>query len=260
MGRVKDKVIIVTGAARGLGLADARLLAREGAKVLATDISDNGAASLAAAGIEFRKQDVREESAWQELVSDVVAQYGRLDVLVNNAGVIHVGDPENFDLQEWRHMCAVNVEGVMLGCKYALPAMIAGGGGSIINISSIAAKSGLYFYGGYCASKAAVAAYSRAVAVYCAQNRLGIRCNSIHPGGIDTPINEGIAVELERRMPSMRLPPQSPVSPDGPQMRMGMPDDVAYAVLYLASDESAFMSGSELYLDNTASITAAVVA
>lgn len=260
MGRVKDKVIIVTGAGSGLGLADACLLAREGAKVLATDISDAGAASLAAAGVEFRIQDVREESAWQDLVAHVVARYGRLDVLVNNAGVIHVGDPENFDLQEWRHMCAVNVEGVMLGCKYALPAMIAGGGGSIINISSIAAKSGLYFYGGYCASKAAVAAYSRAVAVYCAQNRLGIRCNSIHPGGIDTPINEGIAAELEQRMPSMRLPPQSPVSPDGPQMRMGVPDDVAYAVLYLASDESAFMSGSELYLDNTASITAAVVA
>ena len=166
MGRVKDKVIIVTGAGRGLGLADACLLAREGAKVLATDISDEGADSLSAAGVEFRRQDVREESAWQDLVAYVVARYGRLDVLVNNAGVIHVGDPEHFDLQEWRHMCAVNVEGVMLGCKYALPAMIAGGGGSIINISSIAAKSGLYFYGGYCASKAAVAAYSRAVAVY----------------------------------------------------------------------------------------------
>ena len=137
--------------------------------------------------------------------------------------------------------------------------MITSGGGSIINISSISARSGLYFYGGYCASKAAVAAYSRAVAVYCAQNKLNIRCNSIHPGGIDTPINEGITTELEARIPTMRLPPQSPVSAESPQMRMGAPNDIAYAVVYLASDESGFMSGTEIFVDNTASVTAAVV-
>jgi len=259
MGRVDGKVIIVTGAARGLGFADAVLLAREGARVVATDVLDSGAEALAANGVEFHYQDVREEDGWKRLVDEVTSRYGRLDVLVNNAGVIHVGDPVNFDLAEWRHMCAVNVEGAMLGCKYGLPAMIDSGGGSIINISSIAARSGLYFYGGYCASKGAVAAYSRAVAVYCAQNRLNIRCNTVHPGGIDTPINDGIAVELEQRIHTMRLPPQSPVSADGPQMRMGVPNDIAYAVLYLASDESAFMSGNELYIDNTASVTAAVV-
>ncbi len=147
----------------------------------------------------------------------------------------------------------------MLGCKHALPPMIERRSGSIINISSISAHTGLYFYGGYCASKGAVASYSRAVAVYCAQNKLGIRCNSIHPGGIDTPINGVLAAEFAERLPSMRLPPQSPVSPDGPQMRMGEPDDIAWAVVYLASDESKFMSGSEIRIDNTASVTAAVV-
>jgi 3(or 17)beta-hydroxysteroid dehydrogenase len=259
MGRVQDKVAIVTGAARGLGRADALMLAREGARVIATDIDADGGRSLTDDGIEFVPQDVREEAGWIDLIARVERDYGRIDVLVNNAGVIHVGDPVNFDLEEWRHMCAVNVEGMMLGCKHALPAMIEAGGGSIINISSISARAGLYFYGGYCASKGAVAAYTKAVAVYCAQNRLGIRCNSIHPGGIDTPINAGIEVELAARLPRMRLPPQSPVSADGPRMRMGEPNDIAFAVLYLASEESRFMSGSELYIDNTSTITAAVV-
>jgi 3(or 17)beta-hydroxysteroid dehydrogenase len=259
MARVQGKVAIVTGAARGLGYADALLLAREGARVIATDIDPAGGAALAAAGIEFRGHDVRDEASWKELVARVVRDHGRLDVLVNNAGVVHVGDPLNFDIAEWRHMSEVNIEGVMLGCKHALPAMIDSGGGSIINISSISAHTGLYFYGGYCASKGAVASYSRAVAVYCAQNRLGIRCNSIHPGGIDTPINAGLAAEFAERLPTMRVPPQSPVSADGPQMRMGEPDDIAWAVVYLASDESKFMSGSEMRIDNTASVTAAVV-
>ncbi len=260
MGRVQGKVAIVTGASRGLGFADALLLAREGARVVAADIDSGGARALADAGVEFVMHDVRDEPGWQDLVARVMRDHGRLDVLVNNAGVVHVGDPVNFDLAEWRHMCGVNVEGVMLGCKHALPAMIETGGGSIINISSISAHTGLYFYGGYCASKGAVASYSRAVAVYCAQNRLGIRCNSIHPGGIDTPINAGLAAQFAERLPTMRVPPQSPVSADGPQMRLGEPDDIAWAVVYLASDESKFMSGAEMRIDNTASVTAAVVA
>ncbi len=259
MGRVQDKVVIVTGASRGLGWADAKMLSREGARVVATDVLDFDASSSKEFDVDCRHLDVSKEQAWADLVAAVLDDYGRLDGLVNNAGVLHVADPVNFDLAEWRHMCAVNIEGVMLGCKYALPAMIGSGGGSIVNMSSIAARSGLYFYSGYCASKAAVAAYTRAVAVYCAQNKLGIRCNSVHPGGIDTPINLNIAAELGDRMDQMRLPQNSPISPGAPQMRMGEPDDIAYAVLYLISDESKYMSGEELYLDNTASITAAVV-
>jgi 3(or 17)beta-hydroxysteroid dehydrogenase len=262
MNRVAGKVAIVTGGTRGLGRADALLLAQEGARVIITgiDAPDGRALAAAADGLEFIQHDVRDEPGWASLVTDVVRRYGKLDVLVNNAGVIHVGDPLTADNEEWRHMFGVNVDGMMLGCKYAIPAMIDAGGGSIINMSSIAAKSGLYFYAGYCATKGAIAAYTKAVAVYCAQNRLNIRCNSIHPGGIDTPINAALEAELAARIAGMRLPPHSPVAADAPKMRYGEPNDVAYAVVYLASDESKFMSGSELYLENTSTITAAVVA
>jgi 3(or 17)beta-hydroxysteroid dehydrogenase len=261
LDRVKGKVAIVTGSARGLGRADALLLAAEGARVVATDHNDYGREiEQTAAGIEFMQLDVRDETAWQRVVAHTVERYGRLDVLVNNAGVIHVGDPVTSGLEEWRHMFAVNVEGTMLGCKHAIPAMIASGGGSIINMSSIGARSGLYFYAGYCATKGAIAAYTKAVAVYCAQNRLNIRCNSIHPGGIDTPINAGLEKELASKMAGMRLPAHNPVAADAPRMRYGEPNDVAYMVVYLASEESKFMNGSELYLDNTSTITAAVVA
>jgi len=261
MGRVADKVVIITGGASGIGKADALLLAREGARVIITDVDEKGGRELArtAPGIEFVEQDVRDESGWQRLVADVVKRHGRLDVLVNNAGILHVGDPVTSDLTEWRHMFAVNMEGTMLGCKYALPALIESGGGSIINMSSIAAKSGLYFFAGYCATKGAIAAYTKSVAVYCAQNKLNIRCNSIHPGGIDTPINAGIEKEFAAKISGMRLPPHSPVAADAPKMRYGMPDDIAYMVLYLASDESRFTSGAEMYIENTSTITAAVV-
>ena len=259
MNRLKDKVILITGANRGLGCVSARLAASEGAQVVATGISERGFADLASMGIDCRPLDVRDEGAWQDLLSELIRDYGRLDVLVNNAGVVHVADPVNFDLDEWRHMSAVNIEGTMLGCKHALPIMTEQATGSIINIASISAHTGLYFYAGYCASKGAVAAYTRAVAVYCAQNRLGIRCNSISPGGIDTQINADLAAEFATRLPRMRVPPQSPVSPDGPKMRMGEPEDIGWAVVYLASDESAFMNGTDIRIDNTASVTAAVV-
>lgn len=259
MNRLQNKVILVTGANRGIGYNAAQLLAREGAQVIATDIATPGLDELAAEGIDCRLLDVRDEAAWESTIADVVKHYGRLDVLVNNAGVIHVADPVTFELDEWRHMCAVNIEGTMLGCKYALPVMTAQGAGSIINIASISAHTGLYFYAGYCASKGAVDAYTRAVAVYCAQNQLGVRCNSISPGGIDTKINDDLAAEFAARLQHMRVPPQSPVSPDGPQMRMGKPGDIGWAVVYLASDESEFMNGSDIRVDNTASITAAAV-
>ncbi len=260
MNRLAGKVAIVTGAARGLGRADALLLAQEGASVVATDIDVETGESLGSVpGIEFLKHDVRREEDWQRVVAHTMGQYGRLNVLVNNAGVIHVGDPVEFDMDEWRHMFAVNVDGTMLGCKHALPEMIKGGSGSIVNMSSVAARSGLYFYTGYCATKGAIAAYTKAAAVYCAQNRLNIRCNSIHPGGIDTPINAGLAGEMAAKLPRMRVPPQSPVSEDGPRMRFGEPNDIAWMVVYLASDESKFMNGSEIFIDNTATITAAAV-
>jgi 3(or 17)beta-hydroxysteroid dehydrogenase len=261
MNRVAGKVAIVTGGARGIGRADALLLAQEGARVIVADIDEAGgrAVATAAPGIEFVSHDVRDEAAWERLVRETVARHGRLDVLVNNAGVIHVGDPLTSERAEMRHMFEVNVDGTMLGCKYAIPAMIESGGGSIINMSSIASSAGLYFFAGYCATKGAIAAYTKVVAVYCAQNRLNIRCNSIHPGGIDTPMNTGLEQEFAARIGGMRIPAHSPVSADAPKMRYGEPNDIAFAVVYLASDESKFTSGAEFYIDNTSTITAAVI-
>lgn len=258
MARVQDKVVLVTGAGRGIGEADVLLLAKEGARVIATDIGPEAGEKLASAGIEYRQHDVRDEQSWSRLIDQVVNDYGQLDVLVNNAGVVHLGDPVNFNLDEWRHMSEVNIEGTMLGCKYAIPAMQASGGGSIINLSSVAARAGLFFYAGYCASKGAVAAYTKSVAVYCAANKLNIRCNSIHPGGIDTPINASMDEEYAEKAKTMDTPPQF-MSAEGSGMRMGEPDDIAYAVVYLASEESKFMSGSEIFIDNTATVTAGVV-
>ncbi len=261
MNRVAGKVAIVTGGARGIGRADALLLVQEGARVVVADIDEQGGRAVAASapGIEFVHHDVRDEAAWAKLVQATVRRYGRLDILVNNAGVIHVGDPLTSDRAETRHMFEVNVDGTMLGCKYAIPAMIESGGGSIVNMSSIASSSGLYFFAGYCATKGAIAAYTKVVAVYCAQNRLNIRCNSIHPGGIDTPMNTGLESEFATKIATMRLPPNSPVSADAPKMRYGEPNDIAYAVVYLASDESKFTNGAEFFIDNTSTITAAVV-
>ncbi|MBA6413774.1 SDR family oxidoreductase [Parahaliea sp. F7430] len=260
MNRLHEKVVLITGANRGMGHTAAKLLAQEGALVIATDINDSGLEELSGMGIDSRILDVTSEDAWRDTVEAIVKKYGRLDVLVNNAGIVHVADPVTFDLNEWRQMCAVNVEGTMLGCKYALPVMSEQGAGSIVNIASISAHTGLYFYSGYCASKGAVAAYTRAVAVYCAQNQLGIRCNSISPGGIDTKINEDLAEQFAQRLASMKVPPQSPVSADGPQMRMGEHEDIGWAIVYLASDESKFMNGSDIRIDNSSSITAAAVA
>jgi NAD(P)-dependent dehydrogenase (short-subunit alcohol dehydrogenase family) len=244
MGRVQGKVAIVTGAGRGLGFADAMLLAREGATVIATDIECASVPMLEAHGIRYVPHDVRDESSWKELVARVLRDHGQLDVLVNNAGVVHVGDPVNFDIAEWRHMSEVNIEGVMLGCKHALPPMIERRSGSIINISSVAGLRGAANLSAYCTSKGAVRLFTKSVAVECATMQDGIRCNSIHPGLIETPIwgqvvpgsNEPLDLDA---MSALRVPLR----------RKGMPVDIANAVLFLASDDSSYMTGEEMVVD-----------
>jgi 3(or 17)beta-hydroxysteroid dehydrogenase len=259
-GRVQDKVVIVTGGAKGIGRADVDLLAAAGASVILADV-DVAGADVAAAypNVEYRRHDVTDEAAWAALVDEVVARHGRLDGLVNNAGIIRVGDPCTGTIADLRAMMAVNLEGAVLGCKYAIPAMIASGGGSIVNIASIGAVTGLYFFAGYCASKGAVAAYSRAVAVYCAQNQLNIRCNAVLPGGVDTPLNQQLSVEMAAKIGDMRMPPSAPVRQDAPTLRYAAPEDIGHMIVYLISDESRFMSGAEIRIDNTASVTAATV-
>ena len=258
--RVKDKVVIVTGGAMGIGKADVELLAADGAKVILVDIDDAGETVAAKLdNVEFHRMDVSQEAAWDNLIKHVMKKYGRLDGLVNNAGILRVGDPVTATLEDFRAVMAVNMEGTFLGCKYALPAMIESGGGSIVNIASIGALTGLYFYAPYCASKGAVAAYTRAVAVYCAQNQLNIRCNAVCPGGVDTPLNEKLAGEMAAAIPNMRMPKSAPVHEDTPTLRYAKPEDIGHMIVYLISDESKFMNGSEIRIDNTASITAAVV-
>jgi len=248
MGRVQGKVAIITGAAKGLGEADARLLAAEGARVILTDIDveigERVAASIGDAA-RFLRHDVRHETQWRELVESVMHDYGRLDVLVNNAGVAALGTIEDTDEETWRLMMAVSADGTFFGCKHAIPAMRSSGGGSIVNMASLASLRGEWYVTAYCAAKGAVESLTRAVAVYCAQSKLNIRCNSLHPSGIDTPMVRGLATRIAQVRTASNL--------DRGRGAIGMPNDVANAVLYLASDESRYVNGQAIAIDNAIS-------
>ncbi len=258
MDRLKGKVAIVTGGSKGLGAADARLFVAEGATVVIADVDVAAGEALAAelGGMaSFARLDVRNESEWQALVAKVMADHGRLDVLVNNAGVVEMHSPETIREADLRIVMAVSVDGTVWGCKYAIPAMKAGGGGSIVNMASIASIQGEPYVAAYCAAKGAVEAYTRAVAVYCAQSRYNIRCNSVHPSGIDTPMVRSVPGKFA----SSGLTPLSEESAGAGLNPLGEPVDIANMVLFLASDESRFVSGQAMIVDNTASITEGVV-
>ncbi|MCP3055704.1 SDR family oxidoreductase [Aurantimonas marianensis] len=252
MSRVRDKVAIVTGAALGLGEASARMLAREGAKVVVTDIKEEEgervAQDVAAAGGEaiYLHHDVADESAWQRMIQATLDHFGRLDVLVNNAGVGWGGPPEEETLERWRRLMSVNLDGVFLGTKHAILAMKRKDppGGSIINLSSIEGLVGDPNLGAYNASKGGVRMYTKSVALYCAKAGLNIRVNSIHPGYIWTPMVENYLAEngdVEEGRQALNA-----LHPIG---HVGEPDDIAFGVLYLASDESKFVTGTELVID-----------
>lgn len=257
MGRLEGKIAIVTGAAKGLGEADARMFAREGATVILTDMDkDNGArvASEIGASAEFQMQDVRDEAAWEDLIADVVSRHGKLDILVNNAGVVEPGTIETQTAEEWRFVMAVSADGTFFGCKYAVPAMKASGGGSIINMASIASIQGEPVVAAYAAAKGAVESLTRSIAVHCANNGYNIRCNSVHPAGILTPMVEEIGPKM---MDRTDLRPAS----EGPAASaLGEPDDIANTVLFLASDESKFINGAAIRVDNAKSVVEGVVA
>jgi 3(or 17)beta-hydroxysteroid dehydrogenase len=253
MGRLAGKVAIITGAAKGLGEADARLFAGEGAAVILTDVDEANGARVAreiGAGARFVAQDVRDEAGWKRLIDDVMAGHGKLDVLVNNAGVVEAGTIETTTAEDYRFVMAVSADGAFFGCKHAIPAMRASGGGSIINMASIASIQGESLVAAYCAAKGAVEALTRAVAVHCAQGRMNIRCNSVHPSGMDTPMVRTFG----RKVMEAGLAPPNPL-PHGASP-LGAATDIAYAVLYLASDESRFVNGQRLVVDNTMSVTA----
>jgi len=243
MARVEDKVAVVTGAASGIGRAIAVLLAREGARVVITDVNDadgETAAMEAGNGAFYLAQDVADEGQWKTVIAATKEHFGGLDILVNNAGI---GSPEvapeKADLEEWWRVQRVNLEGTFLGCKYAIPAMRDGGNGVIVNISSVAAfvpTANDLVYG---ASKAGVWQLTRSLALHCARNGSNIRVNSVHPGAITTP---GVA---SRRSPEILRQ----VADSIPMGRMGEPGDIAYAVLYLTSDEAKYVTGLAMIVD-----------
>ncbi|MHA6195168.1 SDR family oxidoreductase [Pseudomonas wadenswilerensis] len=243
-GRVAGKVAVVTGGARGIGRASVRLLVREGARVVIADIDEVAGEALVAELGEttlFVRHDASSESAWQALMGVVRERYGRLDILVNNAGILISGTIEETPLDDWHKLMRVNADSVFLGCREAI-GLMKEGGGSIINLSSIAALAGRDDYLAYSASKGAVAALTRSVAAFCRRRKFRIRCNSLHPDGVLTDMTSG-------GFPAGLDPERLTIDSD-PMNRMCRPEDVAASVLFLASDEARAVNGVELRVDS----------
>ena len=247
MGRVESKVAIVTGGGSGLGAADVRRLAEEGARVVVTDVNQrDGLAVAEASGARFVMQDVSDESSWPKLIGMVMAEYGRLDVLVNNAGIAIAEDIEQATTANWRRTLAVHLDGTFFGCHYAIPAMKESGGGSIINMSSTAALVGIPPFLAYSAAKGGIRAMTKSIAIHCRSKGYRIRCNSIHPGSIDTPM---VHAALESTS-GLKMAEVKDLAATRKALGLGEPNDVANMVVFLASDESKHINGAELVIDN----------
>lgn len=249
---MRTRIALVTGAAQGIGAAVSARLVRDGMRVILTDIRDDEGERRAHAldGALYQRLDVREEADWEAVTAGILDEDGRLDVLVNNAGITGFDrgpvahDPENATLEEWRRVHHTNLDGVFLGCKHGIRAMRATGGGSIINISSRSGLVGIPAAAAYASSKAAVRNHTKSVALYCASEGLPIRCNAIFPAAILTPMWDpmlGEGPEREERMKAFVH--------DVPLRRFGTPEEVAAVVAHLASDESAYTTGAEFVLD-----------
>jgi NAD(P)-dependent dehydrogenase (short-subunit alcohol dehydrogenase family) len=253
--RVKGKVALVTGGASGIGRGCAEKLAAEGAFVVVTDIQDALGAEVVA-GIqkaggkaEYVRHDVTQEDVWADVVAGVKARHGRLDLLVNNAGIGIGGSILEMTLADWRRQTAINLDGVFLGVKHSIPLMReSGDGGSIVNISSVAGLKGAPNLAGYCATKGGVRLFTKAVAMECANAKDGIRVNSVHPGLIETPIwlTVGQAVNPLANAPPDLDAMSAMAVPLGVK---GWPEDIANGVLWLCSSESRYVTGQELVID-----------
>ena len=246
MGRVDGKVALVTGGASGIGRACARLLVAEGGRVAITDIDAAGGRAVANEIGEdgfFIEHDVTDEAAWQAAVEQTVAVFDGLHIVVQSAGIAMNASVVDTSLEDWRRIHAVDLDGVFLGCKTAIPAMAESGGGSIVNISSVSGIIAGHNLAAYNSAKAGVRLLSKSVALHCARQATNIRCNSVHPTFIDTPMLSPILEHVGGDAGRDKLARQVPLG------RIGEADDVAYAVLYLASDESTFVTGAELVID-----------
>ena len=243
MGKMAGRVALITGGASGLGAEDARVLAREGAKVVITDVQDALGEQVAAEieGCLYLHQDVRDEARWDEVVRLTLERFGRLDTLVNNAGLVRFASVEELSYADFRLQTEVMLNGTFLGCKAALPHMSKDGAGSIINMASIAAISGMAAIPAYTAAKAGIIGMTRSVAIHCKEQGYRIRCNAIAPGGIETPMTAQANSELDADSAELEHTHSH---------GMGQPVDVANAVLYLASDDGRYVNGTTLVIDN----------
>ncbi|HUN52575.1 MAG TPA: glucose 1-dehydrogenase [Candidatus Sulfotelmatobacter sp.] len=244
-GRVAGKVVLVTGGGSGIGRATARLLGSEGATIIVTDVNVAGGEETVRAiggGARFLAQDTAKDADWVRVMAEIKSAFGKLHGLVNNAGILGPmpSSFESEDLEAWRKVQSINMDGVFLGCKHGVPAIRDAGGGSIVNLSSIAALGGTPELSAYGASKGAVRQFTKTVAVHCARKGYRVRCNSVHPGIIMTPMGENVLRTDEARRRSLQRIPLG---------EFGTPEDIAAGILYLISDESRYVTGAELVID-----------
>ncbi|USG61553.1 glucose 1-dehydrogenase [Sneathiella marina] len=249
-GRVEGKIALISGGASGIGLATAERLAREGAKVAITDVDVAKGEALAdrlkseGHDVIFRELNVVDPASWAAVVEAVVDRWGSLDILLNSAGIGRAHPLMDMTLEEWQQTISINLDGTFLGTQAAMRAMAASDGGSIINISSVAGLVGLPMASAYSASKGGVKLFTKAAALECAELKLNIRINSVHPGYIETPMVMRRFKDLEAEADDIqKLKEQHPLG------RLGQREEVASMILYLASDESAFVTGAEFVID-----------
>lgn len=253
---VKNKVVLITGAGSGIGCASANLFAREGAIVIVADIDENlgneVTSKISENGLsaDFIRLDVTDESSWISTYKFIEEKYSKLNILVNNAGIAFGGSITELSLQDWRRLMAVNLDGVFLGTKHAIPLMRKNGGGSIVNVSSAAGIVGSPTAAAYCASKGGVRLFTKAVALECAEARNNIRVNSLHPGAVATPMFEKGPTwnDFVVQMGGVEGAWQK-IAESTPIGRVAEPQEIAKAILFLASDASSYMTGSEIIID-----------
>jgi NAD(P)-dependent dehydrogenase (short-subunit alcohol dehydrogenase family) len=254
-GRIAGKTALVTGAASGIGLGCATRLAEEGARVMLTDIQvpegEAAASALRDAGhdVQFLQHDVTDEAQWESVIAATNDAFGGLNILVNNAGIAIAASIVEMSLSDWQRQQAINLDGVFLGLKHSIPLINTSGGGSIINISSVAGLKGSPTLAAYCATKGGVRLLTKGVARECAAQGWNIRVNSVHPGIIDTPIWTKVNNPELLREGANTLDPNELAAQGSPTGLAGKPVDIANGVLFLASDESSYMSGTELIID-----------